>query len=98
MCRKHLCCICLFFSLALLVSNAAAEKLTYTQYHSPQDVQQVLKSWSTRYSNLAKLIALGKSNGKFDLPLLRLAAQKKERLILIPGLPSLFRPISRARI
>lgn len=75
--RNYLCSLCLFLSLTLLLSGAAPEKLTFTQYHTPQEVSQLLKSLVSEYPNLAKLETLGKSHGKSNLNVIRIAAHPK---------------------
>lgn len=78
--RNYLCSLCLFLSLALLLSGASTEKLTFTQYHSPQEVSQLLKSFTSKYPDLVKLETLGKSHGKSELFVVRIAAQPKGSL------------------
>lgn len=77
MSRTFLFSVGLVFSLALLLSGAQTEKVNFSQYHTPQEVSQLLASWNAKYSNLTKLISIGKSLGKSDLYVLRIAAAKK---------------------
>lgn len=67
---------CLFLSLALFLA-ASPEKLTFENYHKPDEVAAVLKSWSSAYPQLAKLINIGKSRGNIDFFALRIAAPGK---------------------
>jgi hypothetical protein len=74
MSRRFIYSFCLFLSLAL-VSFTAPEKLAFDKYHTPDEVASVLKSWSSAYPQLTKLITAGKSSGNSDIFVLRIAAQ-----------------------
>ena len=62
----------LFTAVILVFPAFAAEK-----YHTPGDVDQVLKAWSAQYGKIAKLINIGKSTSGKDLLVLRIAAPKQ---------------------
>jgi hypothetical protein len=66
-------------SLALFIAAAPGE-LTFDQYHQPNDVFSLLKSWNAKYPQLTKLINIGKSSGKSDMFVLRIAVQGKGSL------------------
>jgi len=57
--------------------GAAPEKLEFNKYHKPAEVASLLKSWSTKYPQLTKLISIGKNTGKNELMVIRIAAQAK---------------------
>ena len=61
------------FSLSLLAAQAA--KTTFSQYHKPDEVSALLQSYAARFPQLAKVLSLGKSAGKADIPLIRIAGQ-----------------------
>lgn len=71
-----MCSLCLFLSLALVLAAVPGE-LTLDKYHQPGEVASLLKSWSAKYPQLVKLINIGKSTGKSDMFVLRIAAQGK---------------------
>ena len=75
--RIRVSCLCLLISFMLVLPGTAAEKLTLKKYHTPQEVSQLLKSWAARYSNLAKVVIIGKSVKKADIACLRIAARPK---------------------
>ena len=75
--RIRVSCLCLLISFMLVLPCTAAEKLTLKKYHTPQEVSQLLKSWAARYSNLAKIVIIGKSVKKADIVCLRIAARPK---------------------
>ena len=79
MSRRLFCTSCLFLSLALFIAAAPGE-LTFDQYHQPNDVVSLLKSWNAKYPQLTKLVTIGKSSGKSDMFVLRIAAQGKGSL------------------
>jgi hypothetical protein len=65
--------------LVLFIAAAPGE-LTFDQYHQPNDVVSMLKSWNAKYPQLTKLVNIGKSSGKSDMFVLRIAAQGKGSL------------------
>jgi hypothetical protein len=66
------------FTLGLALALSASQgKLTYDKYHNPEDVAALLKSWSSQYPDLTKLLNIGKSAGKRDIYVLQIAAKKK---------------------
>ncbi len=76
MSSRRVCTAFLFLSLAFCVAAAPAE-LTFDQYHRPEDVVSLLKSWNAQYPQLTKLINIGKSSGKSDMFILRIADRRK---------------------
>jgi len=76
MSRRLLYCSCFFLSLVLVLAAAPGE-LTYDNYHQPNDVVSLLKSWTSKYPQLTELVNIGKSSGKSDMFVLRIATQGK---------------------
>jgi murein tripeptide amidase MpaA len=75
----------LFLSTALLMISAlilfaAPEELSFDTYHSPTEVNSLLRSWNGKYPQLTKLLNIGKSEGNTDLLVLRIAATQKEEV------------------
>lgn len=66
----------LFLSFSLLLFAVPGE-MTFDKYHQPKEVNALLKSWTSKHPQLTKLINIGKSSGKNDLFILRIAAEKK---------------------
>ena len=64
----------LLLSLALMIF-AVPQEQSFDTYHNPDAVNSLLKSWGTKYSQLAKIINIGKSEGNTDLLVLRIAAE-----------------------
>ncbi|MCK4555871.1 MAG: hypothetical protein KAU47_00040, partial [Candidatus Aminicenantes bacterium] len=79
MSRRLICLSCFFLSLALVLTSAPGE-LTLDKYHQPGEVVSLLKSWCAKYPQLTKLLNIGKSTGKNDMFVLRIAAQGKSGL------------------
>jgi hypothetical protein len=72
-----------FISTALsiicaFVLFAASEELDFDTYHSPTEVNSLLRSWNAEYPQLTKLINIGKSEGNTDLLVFGIAAKQKE--------------------
>jgi len=63
--------LCLVLILAL---SATAEQPGFEAYHSPQEVNALLRAWSGEFPQLAKVIPIGKSGGGKELLVLRVAA------------------------
>jgi hypothetical protein len=63
------------FSLSFLVAQPA--KATLNQYHKPDEVAVLLQSYAARFPQLAKLLSIGKSYGKADILVMRIAGQPK---------------------
>ncbi len=72
--RFLFCFLFLFLSFALFQSTTAQE-VSFDTYHNPNAVNSLLKSWSSKYPQLTKIITIGKSEGNTDLIVLRIAAQ-----------------------
>jgi len=70
------CLLAIFLSFTLFLA-AAPGKLIFDKYHQPIEVNSLLKSWSSMYPQLTKLINIGKSSGKNDLFVLCIADKKK---------------------
>ncbi len=66
----------LFLSFSLLLFAVPGE-MTFDKYHQPKELNALLKSWTSKHPQLTKLINIGKSSGKNDLFILRIAAEKK---------------------
>lgn len=73
--RRLICTICLFLSFALI--HAVAAELPFNKYHQPKEVYSLLRSWHSQHPQLTKLINIGKSTGKNDLFIFRIAAKAK---------------------
>ena len=56
------------------VFSAQSDQLRFDTYHRPEDVNSILKSWSSKHSELATVITIGKSAEETDLIVLRIAA------------------------
>jgi hypothetical protein len=69
--------LCFFVSLALVLAVAPPAGLTLDKYHQPEEVVSLLKSWRAQHPQLTKLLNIGKSTGKNDIFVLRIAAQGK---------------------
>lgn len=67
----------LIFSLAFVLQAARAEKISFVQYHKPDEVNSLLKSFASGYPQLATVVAIGKSYGQAEISVIRLAAQSK---------------------
>ena len=76
MSRRIICFSFSFLSLALVLAAAPGE-LTLDKYHQPGEVVSLLKSWRANYPQLTKILNIGKSTGKNDMFVLRIAAQGK---------------------
>ncbi len=63
--------------LGLLLPAAAAEKISFGQYHKPEEVSALLRSLASAYPQLAKVLVIGKSRGQAELAVLQIAAQPK---------------------
>ena len=74
--HRLFCSLCLFLSFVLVLTGAP-EKLTLDKYHQPKEVNSLLNSWSSEYPQLTKLINIGKSSGKNDLLVIRIASKAK---------------------
>jgi len=66
----------LFLSFSLVLFAVPGE-MTFDKYHQPKELNALLKSWTSKHPQLTKLINIGKSSGKNDLFILRIAAEKK---------------------
>ena len=60
--------------------TAQSDQLAFDTYHRPEDVNSILRSWNSKYSNLTSLIPIGKSVEETDLLALRIAAVTNESL------------------
>ena len=76
MSRRLIFSITLFLGFAFVFA-AAPEKLSYDNYHQPKDVHAFLKAWNSELPQLTKLINIGKSSGKSDLFVFRIASLTK---------------------
>ena len=61
------------FSLPFLAGQTA--KTAYNRYHKPDELAPLLQSYAARFPRLARVLSLGKSYGKADIPALRIAGQ-----------------------
>jgi len=73
--KRFLFCFLFVFLSFALIQPTIAQEVSFDTYHSPNDVNSLLKSWSAKYPQLAKIINIGKSEGNTDLLVLRIAAQ-----------------------
>ncbi len=72
--RFLFCFLFLTLSFALLLP-ALPQEQSFDTYHDPNAVNSLIKSWNTKYPQLTKIINIGRSEGNFDLLVLRIAAQ-----------------------
>lgn len=77
MTRRLLLCFCLIVGFGLAFPSPGETKLSFTQYHKPEEVNALLKSLVEENPQLAKLIVLGKSTAGTEILAVRLAAQPK---------------------
>lgn len=75
--QRLLVCLCFLVELGLSLLPAAASKISFNQYHKPEEVRAWLKSLAAENPQLAQLLLLGKSSGGTEMIALRLAAQSK---------------------
>jgi len=68
--------LCLFLIFSLVLASAPGE-VAFDNYHQPNEVTSLLKSWSAKYPQLTKFVNIGQSSGKSDILVLRIAAQGK---------------------
>jgi hypothetical protein len=73
--RSLLWCLSLILAYAVFLA-AEPEELNFNAYHSPPQVEALLRSWSDAYPNLTELISIGKSEGNTGLFVLQIAAKK----------------------
>ncbi|MEW5901579.1 MAG: M14 family metallopeptidase [Acidobacteriota bacterium] len=64
-------------AVILALSGAAAEKISFTKYHTPDEVSAILRSLASAYPQLARLTPIGKSAGKQEIFVLQIAGQPK---------------------
>lgn len=76
MSNRLICSLFLFLSMAFVLTAQPGE-LSFDIYHTPKEVNSFLKSWSSKYPQLTKLINIGKSSGKNGLFVFRIAARGK---------------------
>lgn len=76
MSKRLICSLFLFLSMAIVLAAQPGE-LSFDIYNTPKDVNAYLKSWNSKYPQLTKLINIGKSSGKNDLFIFRIAAGGK---------------------
>ncbi|MFQ6082790.1 MAG: M14 family metallopeptidase [Candidatus Aminicenantia bacterium] len=78
MIRQNFLSLCLILGLTISLAGTTPEKLTFNKYHQPKDVTLMLKSWSSRFPRLTKLIPIGQSTEGSELIIIRIAAQPKD--------------------
>lgn len=61
-------------TLGLFMVSPGWGKFNLDKYHSPEEVNSLLKSWKSQYPQLTNLQLIGKSTGGKELYILRLAA------------------------
>lgn len=76
MSNRLICSLFLFLSMAFVLAAQPGE-LSFDIYHTPKEVNSFLESWSSKYPQLTKLINIGKSSGKNDLFVFRIATGSK---------------------
>lgn len=67
----------LVLGVLLILGAAGSAKISFSQYHKPEEVNALLKSLAAENPQLAQLIVLGKSAAGKEILALRLAAQPK---------------------
>ncbi|MFW6128740.1 MAG: M14 family metallopeptidase [Candidatus Aminicenantaceae bacterium] len=72
------CCILVLF-LFSFYSNSIAN-VSFEKYHQPDEVEAILKSWTSTHSSLTKLINIGQSTSNQNIFVLRIAAQSEKSL------------------
>jgi hypothetical protein len=72
--RRFLFCFLAFFLAFALVQAAAAQEVSFDTYHNPRAVNSLLKSWSAKFPQLAKIIDIGRSEGNIEILVLQIAA------------------------
>lgn len=65
------------FVCTVVLSASPAAKISFAQYHKPEDVASLLQSYVSSYPQLARLMSIGKSYGKHDLSVLQIAGRPK---------------------
>lgn len=68
-------CFLFFLGFFIILNGAAPGNLSFDKYHTPDEVNGLLKSWAAKFPKLTKLLTIGKSYGKKELYVLRIAAQ-----------------------
>jgi len=66
------------FTVFIFVLCGASVELVSDAYHSPTEVNSLLRSWNAEHPQLTKLINIGKSEGDMDLLVLRIAAKQRD--------------------
>lgn len=66
-----------FLCLSLVLVSPIRAQFSLDKYHSPEEVNSLLKSWNSRYPELTKLISIGKSAGDRPLYVLRVAGSSE---------------------
>jgi hypothetical protein len=77
MIRRKFLFFCLILILIISPGGIISKELTFSKYHQPQEVNNLLKSWKAEHPQLVKLISLGKSAGGNEILIIRIAAQLK---------------------
>ncbi len=75
MSRRILAVLLLFSGLSLVLMGADPQRISFDRYHSPREVNALLKSFVSAHSGLARLITVAISPGRTEICVLRLAAQ-----------------------
>jgi hypothetical protein len=72
--RRFLFCFLAMFLTFALFQATAAQEVSFDSYHNPRAVNSLLKSWSAKFPQLAKIIDIGKSEGNTEILVLQIAA------------------------
>jgi hypothetical protein len=67
----------LVVGLGLFLPAAGAEKISFGQYHKPEEVNALLRSLASAHPQLAKVTVIGKNRGQAEIAVLQIAAQPK---------------------
>jgi hypothetical protein len=78
-------CFLFFLGFSLTLVGAAPGKLTLDKYHTPDEVNGLLKSWAAKFPELTKLQTIGKSYGNKNIYVLRIAARGSAKPDFRPG-------------
>lgn len=68
-------CFLFFLGFSFILVGAAQGKLALDKYHTPDEVNGLLKSWAAKFPELTKLQTIGKSYGNKEIYVLRIAAR-----------------------
>ncbi len=76
MSRRITLALCFIMS-ALCVYLLSQTELRFDKYRQPEEVASLLKAWNAKHPQLTELLTIGKSTGKRDIHVIRIAAAGK---------------------